>query len=176
MDSELASFQCFHIYYVGSNAQLFGIFWYTCLIISFSFLENELLNQRVCNSKLWQILPSYPPPTHPPTGMCEDSRNSYWTNYMRTINDLRIFFCFLRDSKRESDMWHLTTLHSLVEESVPKETKVSFTMAKEELPSISKDLQELQKKLSLLIESFQTNVKVSFQSPCVMENPKITLA
>ncbi|XP_010596738.1 lipid droplet assembly factor 1 [Loxodonta africana] len=33
-------------------------------------------------------------------------------------------------------------------------------MAKEELPSISKDLQELQKKLSLLIESFQTNVKV----------------
>ncbi|XP_008842060.1 promethin [Nannospalax galili] len=33
-------------------------------------------------------------------------------------------------------------------------------MAKEEPPSASKDLQELQRKLSLLIQSFQTNSKV----------------
>lgn len=33
-------------------------------------------------------------------------------------------------------------------------------MAKEEPPSVSKDLQELQRKLSLLIESFQNNSKV----------------
>ncbi|XP_062955990.1 lipid droplet assembly factor 1 isoform X2 [Cynocephalus volans] len=33
-------------------------------------------------------------------------------------------------------------------------------MAKEESPSTSKDLQELQRKLSLLIESFQNNSKV----------------
>ncbi|XP_073915901.1 lipid droplet assembly factor 1 isoform X2 [Castor canadensis] len=33
-------------------------------------------------------------------------------------------------------------------------------MAKEEPPSASKDLQELQRKLSLLIESFQNNAKV----------------
>ncbi|KAL2766355.1 lipid droplet assembly factor 1 isoform 3 [Daubentonia madagascariensis] len=33
-------------------------------------------------------------------------------------------------------------------------------MAKEEPPSTTKDLQELQKKLSLLIESFQNNSKV----------------
>uniref|UniRef100_A0A8C9A7T5 Lipid droplet assembly factor 1 n=1 Tax=Prolemur simus TaxID=1328070 RepID=A0A8C9A7T5_PROSS len=33
-------------------------------------------------------------------------------------------------------------------------------MAKEEPPSTTRDLQELQKKLSLLIESFQNNSKV----------------
>ncbi|XP_019285937.2 lipid droplet assembly factor 1 isoform X3 [Panthera pardus] len=33
-------------------------------------------------------------------------------------------------------------------------------MAKEDLPSTSKDLQELQRKLSLLIESIQNNSKV----------------
>ncbi|XP_045317190.1 lipid droplet assembly factor 1 isoform X4 [Leopardus geoffroyi] len=33
-------------------------------------------------------------------------------------------------------------------------------MAKEDLPSASKDLQELQRKLSLLIESIQNNSKV----------------
>lgn len=49
-------------------------------------------------------------------------------------------------------------------------------MAKEEPQSISRDLQELQKKLSLLIDSFQNNSKVSFQSLCIMENPNITLA
>ncbi|KAM5227597.1 lipid droplet assembly factor 1 [Ctenodactylus gundi] len=40
-------------------------------------------------------------------------------------------------------------------------------MAKEEPPSVSKDLQELQRKLSLLIESFQNNSKVVafMQSP-----------
>ncbi|XP_004373373.2 lipid droplet assembly factor 1 isoform X1 [Trichechus manatus latirostris] len=51
-------------------------------------------------------------------------------------------------------------LCSLVEELIPRETKVGFRMAKEEPQSISKDLQELQKKLSLLIESIQTNSKV----------------
>lgn len=38
--------------------------------------------------------------------------------------------------------------------------EVIFRMVKEESPSISKDLQELQRKLSLLIESFKNNSKV----------------
>lgn len=38
---------------------------------------------------------------------------------------------------------------------------MSFKMAKEEPRSASKDLQELQKKLSLLIDSFQNNSKVA---------------
>jgi hypothetical protein len=37
---------------------------------------------------------------------------------------------------------------------------VSFRVTKEEPPSASKDFQELQRKLSLLIESFQNNAKV----------------
>uniref|UniRef100_A0A2K6GQ83 Lipid droplet assembly factor 1 n=1 Tax=Propithecus coquereli TaxID=379532 RepID=A0A2K6GQ83_PROCO len=41
-------------------------------------------------------------------------------------------------------------------------------MTKEEPPSTTRDLQELQKKLSLLIESFQNNSKVSFQSLCIV--------
>lgn len=48
-------------------------------------------------------------------------------------------------------------------------------MAKEETLSTTKDLQELQMKLSLLIESVQNNSKVSSQSVCIMENPKLTL-
>ncbi|XP_073744052.1 lipid droplet assembly factor 1 isoform X2 [Callorhinus ursinus] len=48
----------------------------------------------------------------------------------------------------------------MVEALIPKETGVGFRMAKEEPPSTSKDLQELQKKLSLLIESIQNNSKV----------------
>lgn len=48
----------------------------------------------------------------------------------------------------------------LAGELTPKAIKVSFKMAKEELPSVSKDLQELQKKLSFLIKSFQNNSKV----------------
>lgn len=46
---------------------------------------------------------------------------------------------------------------------------MGFRMAKEEPPSISKDLQELQRKLSLLIESIQNNSEVSFQSLYIME-------
>ncbi|XP_054436897.1 lipid droplet assembly factor 1 isoform X2 [Pteronotus mesoamericanus] len=38
--------------------------------------------------------------------------------------------------------------------------QVGCRMAKEETPSTSKDLQELQRKLSLLIESVQNNSKV----------------
>ncbi|XP_035943667.1 lipid droplet assembly factor 1 isoform X1 [Halichoerus grypus] len=48
----------------------------------------------------------------------------------------------------------------MVEALIPKETGVGFRMAKEEPPSTSKDLQELQKKLSLLVESIQNNSKV----------------
>ncbi|EDM17632.1 promethin, isoform CRA_b [Rattus norvegicus] len=36
-------------------------------------------------------------------------------------------------------------------------------MAEEEPPSVSRDLQELQRKLGLLLESFQNNSKVSAQ-------------
>ena len=50
-------------------------------------------------------------------------------------------------------------MSSLVE-LILKETEVGFRMAKEEPPSTSKDLQELQKKLSLLIASVQSNSKV----------------
>ncbi|XP_064448842.1 lipid droplet assembly factor 1 isoform X1 [Mirounga angustirostris] len=50
----------------------------------------------------------------------------------------------------------------MVEALIPKETGVGFRMTKEEPPSTSKDLQELQKKLSLLVESIQNNSKVDF--------------
>ncbi|XP_036136595.1 lipid droplet assembly factor 1 isoform X3 [Molossus molossus] len=53
-----------------------------------------------------------------------------------------------------------STLESLpVEELIPKSLKCC-RMAKEETPSISKDLQELWRKLSLLIDSVQNNSKV----------------
>ncbi|XP_064448845.1 lipid droplet assembly factor 1 isoform X2 [Mirounga angustirostris] len=48
----------------------------------------------------------------------------------------------------------------MVEALIPKETGVGFRMTKEEPPSTSKDLQELQKKLSLLVESIQNNSKM----------------
>lgn len=58
-------------------------------------------------------------------------------------------------------------MKSFLVELILKETEVGFRMAKEEPPSASKDLQELQRKLSLLIASVQSNSKVvSFmQSP-----------
>lgn len=56
-----------------------------------------------------------------------------------------------------------------VEELIPKGTGVDFRMAKEEPLSTSKDLKELQKKLSLLVESIQNNSKVSFRSGSVMK-------
>ncbi|KAM7149660.1 lipid droplet assembly factor 1 isoform 4-T6 [Molossus nigricans] len=53
-----------------------------------------------------------------------------------------------------------SALESLpVEELIPKSLKCC-RMAKEETPSISKDLQELWRKLSLLIDSVQNNSKV----------------
>lgn len=48
----------------------------------------------------------------------------------------------------------------MIGELIPKELEVSSRMAKEEPPSTLKDLQELQRKLSLLLESFQNNSKV----------------
>ena len=53
-------------------------------------------------------------------------------------------------------------MKSFLVELILKETEVGFRMAKEEPPSASKDLQELQRKLSLLIASVQSNSKVSF--------------
>ena len=53
-------------------------------------------------------------------------------------------------------------MKSFLVELILKETEVGFRMAKEEPPSTSKDLQELQRKLSLLIASVQNNSKVSF--------------
>lgn len=51
-------------------------------------------------------------------------------------------------------------MKSFLVELILKETEVGFRMAKEEPPSTSKDLQELQRKLSLLIASVQSNSKV----------------
>lgn len=48
----------------------------------------------------------------------------------------------------------------LVAEVIPKEIEVAFRMGKEEAPSTSKELQELQRKLSLLMEFLQGNAKV----------------
>ncbi|XP_036136592.1 lipid droplet assembly factor 1 isoform X1 [Molossus molossus] len=58
-----------------------------------------------------------------------------------------------------------STLESLpVEELIPKSLKCC-RMAKEETPSISKDLQELWRKLSLLIDSVQNNSKILIHGP-----------
>lgn len=52
---------------------------------------------------------------------------------------------------------------------------MGFRMVKEEPPSTSKDFQELQRRVSLLIASVQSNSKVSFQSEHITEDPKIIL-
>lgn len=93
-------------------------------------------------------------------------RHSCWVSWVKTTNGLR-YFSFPPVTARDKvtwEIWLCPALKSLLVELIPKETEVGFQMAKEEPPSISKDLQELQRKLSLLIDSVQNNSKVSFQS------------
>lgn len=70
------------------------------------------------------------------------------------------------DSKRQAT-WEIglraPSKNLLVEDILSSETGGHFKMAKDEPPSVSRDLEVLRRKLCLLLDSFQSNAKVSLQ-------------
>lgn len=85
------------------------------------------------------------------------------TGSLETTNDSRYSLFPLKKPATWEIGLRAPSRNLLVEDILSSETGGHFKMAKHEPPSVSRDLEVLRRKLCLLLDSFQSNAKVSLQ-------------